>query len=270
MEQERSVYACPHCESPDFVKFGKEKTIQRYRCKKCSKTFRSTTGTSLHYLHKKNLVEKYIQTMRSGLSVRKAAKTVGVSTGTAFVWRHKFLASLSRFNVIGKQTDAVGNGVKIIKLPYSDKGRKKEAEKTTKQSVSMVVSGNDTISIIRLMPSNHVKNASEILKELNSDNLIAEIPDKVLKPALDKSGVNRLNKRTQAYKNLKDEVSLKVSHLMIWMDKFQGVATKYLHHYWSWFSIIENTKVYIESHKMFFRLCTESKSREEFFQTYEK
>lgn len=267
MQQERMVYTCPHCESPDFVKFGKEKNIQRYRCKKCLKTFRATTGTSLHYLHKKDLTEKYIQTMQKGLSIRKAAQTVGISTVTSFIWRHKFLASLSEFNTIGEENGKVGKGVKIIKIPYSSKGRRKEPEKHTKQSINLIITGQNRTSISRLTPSKHVKNASNILANLSSKNQIAEVPDRILKSAINRSGKIRINKKTQAYKLLQNKVTLKTTSLMNWMDRFQGVASKYLQHYWNWFAVIDNIKQLTQQQTTFYTFCTTIQSRDKFFQT---
>lgn len=267
--QERRLYACPHCENPNFIKHGKEEGIQRYKCKKCNKTFRATTGTSVHYLHKKKLVANYIQTMREGLSVRKAAIRLAISPKTAFIWRHKFLASLSQSNITEQQNNINGKGIKIIKLPYSDKGRRKSPELYTKQSISLIIEGGGRTTIAHLPPFKHVKKASFILKELQN-SLVAEVPNKILKHAIDKSGKTRLNRKTQAYTKLKNEVELKTEDLIYWMAKFQGVATKYLHHYWSWYSTINNIKTSTHSQELFYGLCTESRSREEFFQTLNK
>lgn len=265
VQQERDVYACPHCENPNFIKFGKEKGTQRYRCKKCNKTFRATTGSSLHYMHKRILADKYIKTMRKGLSLRKAALEVGISLKTSFSWRHKFLSSLSLVKRTEKEDVINGKAVKIIKLPYSDKGRRKAPEKYTKQSVSLMIVGKDETTITRLSPSNQVKSALSILKDIHDKTLIAEIPDRILKPAIDRSGKPRLNTKTKVYKDLQKDVNIKTDGLMSWMERFQGVATKYLHHYWNWFSVIDNIKLYSKQESVFYDNCTKSLSRNDFF-----
>lgn len=38
---------CPRCDSPALMRWGKERGLQRYRCKSCTKTFNLLTGTAL-------------------------------------------------------------------------------------------------------------------------------------------------------------------------------------------------------------------------------
>ncbi|HOL98894.1 MAG TPA: hypothetical protein PLQ08_10300, partial [Bacteroidales bacterium] len=51
------VKECPHCGSKHFIKFGKYVNISRYRCKVCRRTFLPTSGSSIHYINKK---EKFL------------------------------------------------------------------------------------------------------------------------------------------------------------------------------------------------------------------
>lgn len=95
MVQYPRAFDCPYCSSISNVRRGTVKNIQVYTCRSCGKSFRDTTNTSLHRLHKKDKVAKYLQAMRLGLSVRKAAAYAGVSKNTSFAWRHKFLCSAS-------------------------------------------------------------------------------------------------------------------------------------------------------------------------------
>jgi transposase-like protein len=47
---ENEVY-CVYCGSKEVIKWGKYKGLQRYKCKKCNKTFNDKTGTIFHYSH---------------------------------------------------------------------------------------------------------------------------------------------------------------------------------------------------------------------------
>lgn len=259
------TYACPHCNSPSFYKNGKENGVQRYMCKKCNKTFRHTTGTSIHQMHKKKLIDKYFKVMQKGLSIRKAAIEVGISKNTSFAWRHKFLASMTKSikaEGVGKET---GSGMKIIRLPYSKKGRRKPPEKWTNKSVNLLVASESNVFIIKLAPANPVKNACELLAGRNLNKYVANIPNKTLSSALKKSNKICLARRTDAFKNLQNKVELKEGKLSDWMSRFNGVATKYLQHYWSWFAIIENINTTIHPQQALKRQCVTPRSRADYF-----
>lgn len=49
---------CPHCESTQIIRYGrlgKNQDANRFFCKNCEKTFTAFTGTSIHWVHKKQL-----------------------------------------------------------------------------------------------------------------------------------------------------------------------------------------------------------------------
>ena len=49
-----NVSKCPYCSSKGFIKHGRYKDTMRYKCKSCNKTFLPSTGTSLHYINKRD------------------------------------------------------------------------------------------------------------------------------------------------------------------------------------------------------------------------
>jgi transposase-like protein len=91
-----NVKHCPWCGSLEFVKHGKYKFTVRYKCKNCKKTFLPSTGTSLHYIHKKDLFLSYANFIqREGMvSLKKMCKRFEIAPLTAFDWRHKILMSI--------------------------------------------------------------------------------------------------------------------------------------------------------------------------------
>ena len=93
----KGIY-CPHCGCTENIqKFGKSNGKQRYRCKNCGKTFSATSESVLSGTWKALSVwEMYIECMLDGLSIRKSAKVCKISPRTAFTWRHKILDALSR------------------------------------------------------------------------------------------------------------------------------------------------------------------------------
>jgi transposase-like protein len=88
------IYRCPHCRSRHFVGIGKQKGVQRFKCKRCSKHFSESTGKLSYCLKKRELLKQYLDCFLSGLSIRKSAKCCGISIQTSFNWRHKILVAL--------------------------------------------------------------------------------------------------------------------------------------------------------------------------------
>ena len=87
--------SCPHCNSFNIKKNGHKGLMQRFMCKDCHKTFTSRNNT-ITFSSKKSFAtwKKYIECMMLGLSVRKSAEICGINKDTAFIWRHKILDAL--------------------------------------------------------------------------------------------------------------------------------------------------------------------------------
>ncbi|WP_297417493.1 transposase [Clostridium sp.] len=47
-----NIRCCPICGSEIYIKYGSYKGIQRYKCKKCNKTFSNTTNSLWSYSKK--------------------------------------------------------------------------------------------------------------------------------------------------------------------------------------------------------------------------
>ena len=91
----KSGIKCPYCESSSIVGYGIQKKRKRYKCKSCKRTFSPITGTAVHRIHKKSLLNEYVFHMLSGLSLRKIAEELGICLKTAFDWRHKILNAIN-------------------------------------------------------------------------------------------------------------------------------------------------------------------------------
>ena len=86
---------CPACQSAHLHRHGRAHGLQRYRCVPCGRTFNALTGTPLARLRHKALWIAYAACLLDSSSVRKAASQLGVHRNTTFRWRHRFL-SLAR------------------------------------------------------------------------------------------------------------------------------------------------------------------------------
>lgn len=93
---------CPECQHEDLFRWGKQKALQRYRCKKCLKTFTALTDTPLVNLRKTDLWDQYLESMQHSDSLRASADHCDIHLTTAFRWRHRVLELI---DYLKKQTD---------------------------------------------------------------------------------------------------------------------------------------------------------------------
>ena len=88
---------CPHCESSNYIKFGKLRTgIRRYYCQNCGTGFNEYTGTWINGLHNKDKIPEFLKTIELEYSLKKTSKKLACTRGTAFNWRHKFLSAVEQ------------------------------------------------------------------------------------------------------------------------------------------------------------------------------
>ena len=92
---------CPHCSGTHICRNGKTKSgRQRYICRDCGKTFVITTNSILSGTTKSLYTwRKYIALMMQGASLRWAAAECKICKNTAFNWRHKILDALQSMAV---------------------------------------------------------------------------------------------------------------------------------------------------------------------------
>ena len=83
--------SCRHCQSEQYVKWGNESGIQRYKCKSSKKTYNHLTNTPLARLRKKEEWLSNANEMIKGSSLKTTGEICNIAISTAFHWRHKFL-----------------------------------------------------------------------------------------------------------------------------------------------------------------------------------
>lgn len=85
---------CPRCGSAACIRWGSFRGRLRYRCRDCRRTFNDLTGTPFAYTKRLAYWAPYAAAMARSDTVRHAAKRVGIHPSTAFRWRHRLLAAL--------------------------------------------------------------------------------------------------------------------------------------------------------------------------------
>ena len=82
---------CPACRAERPYRHGRNRGLQRYRCRACGKTFTALSGTPLSRLRHRGKWLEYAGQLLGARSVRSAAEAVEVHRNTSFRWRHRFL-----------------------------------------------------------------------------------------------------------------------------------------------------------------------------------
>lgn len=237
-----SGLSCPRCSSVKHNRFGHNLGIQRYRCKQCGRTFNETINTPLHGIHDKQKMQQYLATMHDHQSIRAAAKTVGISIPTAFCWRHRILASLSQQPQLPGTAAA---GICEIKIPHSYKGCRNRPNIEMPATSTLFVSDTRGIPCLKLLRKK--KKTAEITTLLDSalrpQTEIATEKTNLLTRAARQSSQRPIHNTYRKKSVIQQSINC-AARLSIWMERFNGVATRYLQQYWDWYRAETNVSTY--------------------------
>ena len=117
------VLKCPNCQSQNLIKFGLSKSKnQRYRCRKCQKTFSASTNTlSSNSIQDVGVWMVFIKGLLKGETYATLAQLCGVSTTTVRNWRLKVFVALEHLAAEVKLSGLVF--ADDTRIPYNFKGR---------------------------------------------------------------------------------------------------------------------------------------------------
>lgn len=252
---------CPHCNSQHICANGKQHGIQRYICKDCKKNFSERTGTALAWIKKQDLWPVYIRNMFEGYSLEKCARETGISKQTSFDWRHKILSSLrtqspKEFSGISEVDDIFFN--------YSEKGSRNLQRKARRRGNDNIQQGisNDKVAVLVTCDRQKHKDLQVIkrgrLRKKDIDQALGDRLDKEAVVCTDshrsftgyarEKGLNHKRIHVRKGQYVKDKVyhlqnvNQTTSGLKQWMSRFNGVSTKYLQNYLSWYMVLEQIK----------------------------
>lgn len=250
--------ACPYCASVKVHKRGSQKGVQMFKCVDCTKWFSSTTGTVLWDIKRKDKWQSYLNCMNQNMPIKKIAKEIGISIQTSFDWRHKILSVLNTHSPL-----TLSGRVECdeLEMPISNKGEKNLKRKARKRGSDFKRNTKGkaitTVQVITAVDEHNHKYLKAIkTKRITAKQLSATLGKKLNKKAtlitdmhpsyrpFVKSRPGMKHKTVKA----KDHVSStdkkvnlqKVNNthkqLRQFLDKFNGVSTKYLSNYLNWFA----------------------------------
>jgi len=249
---------CPHCSADRVIKHGTANGLQRYKCRDCGKTFCALTGTPLNHLAKRGKWLGYAACLRDGLTLQEASERVGISIGTAFRWRHRFL-SMPRFQM----AQALGGIAETDETYFlrSCKGQRKHLDRPPRkrggmagkrglsdEQVPVLVardrSGATADFILEVDDSDHI--VQKLRPILPKDAILCTEGNSVMMAAGRKLGVEHHAVNVAAGRRVDgpwhvQNVNSYHSRLKDWIRHFRGVATKYLTTYLGWFRAIDRS-----------------------------
>lgn len=267
-ERFTSGFVCPHCgcighisRNGHIYKTDKDgnKTIdkQRYVCKDCGKSF-TVLSNSVASGTRKNLSiwESFAKCMMNGFSVRKSAGICGIHRNTAFVWRHKLLDALQKHAEKSKLDGIIEADETFFRVSYKGNHRRssfKMPRESRKRGGSAHKRGLSTEQVcvpcaIDRKGNSYSKIAS--LGRIATKNLHSIFDDKICSKST--LCTDKMNAYIRFAKNndiqliqLKSgkvkkgiysiqRINSYHSKLKKFMDRFNGVATKYLNNYLIW------------------------------------
>lgn len=254
---------CPHCSGDHIYRHGSDKGRQRYRCRTCLRTFNDFTNTPMQRTKLPDKWLQFLECMHQGLSLRKAAEEIGgVTYVTLFYWRHKVLSALKRMDI--EHFDGITELDETYFL-YSEKGRRNITErkprhrggKAKKRGISNeqvgVLVACDRMKQSTLRVAGSGRSSAEKLKlmladKVTKDNVLCSDADSAIKAFATELEIEHVVLNSKKKQRVKhgiyhiQNVNSCHKELKSWIDRFRGVATKYLDNYLAWYRFITDSK----------------------------
>lgn len=264
MFKDIKVNNCPHCNGSNFIKYGKYKGIQRFRCtnEKCKKTFSPKTNT-LFYNSKKSVDTwiKYLILMNNGKSLRECSSILNINLATAFFWRHKILITQIKNN-----DNLLKNYVEVSKIILKENFKGNRSAENYRKEKIFVACGMDSNNTIISKPISRYTISllainKNFAKNIDDNSIISAYNDRYFQVYAKKHNSSSMplskNKILDLIQQLinnriinqkPDELNTINEHMprksmfihkfslniRIWLKRFKGVATKYLENYLNW------------------------------------
>lgn len=286
--KDKKVNDCPYCNTNNFIKYGKYKGLQRFKCinKNCKKTFSQKTNSIFSYSKKPlNLWIKYLILMNNGMSLRSCSSILGINLATSFYWRHKILITQApnNYNVLKDYIE-----ISKIVIKENFKGDKK-AKYYNKENIFIACAMDSNKSIISKAISRRSMSLAAINKNfsqnIDKSSIISAYNDRYfdiyaqkhnkslfpLSPQVISNVIQQLNLNNLItsnflpIKNLNNTLpsnSIFIHKFSLnikkWLVRFRGVATKYLENYLNWYilNFNYNHETYSLNHLSLFKILS--------------
>ncbi|MCM3632170.1 IS1595 family transposase [Paenibacillus camelliae] len=268
-QKHKDGLVCPHCKNHSVVRFGKYAVItrtgevkrQRYRCKSCRQTFNDLTNTPLQQTRRPNMWVRFIECMIEGFSLRKCAEQLNdeVTHVTLFYWRHKILAAIKQiptevFQGIVEMDETnflfseKGKRNIVERKPRKRGGKSKYRDISNDQVCVLVARDRQKMTYSGVLGRGRIQTTKldeAIGEHLSDSNVLCTDSWRAFSSYANTKGLAHYRFKSDGKQRVKgvyhiQNVNSYHSRLKKWMDRFNGVATKYLQHYLAWFRFIDS------------------------------
>lgn len=264
------VSECPHCATGAPVRFGRASGLQRYKCHACRRTFNVLTGTPLARLRHRSAWRVFARALIDGETVRASAARAGVHRNTAFRWRHRFLAAPSamqatRLTGIAEADETVMRrsykGSRSLQRPPRKRGggvRKSKKGRNPDDEVGVLV--------MRDREGHTLSDALDTVDHQTIDDAVGYRLDREAVLCTDGAPIYQryAQQRGVVHEpvNLAQGIRIRRPAFHVqnvnayhgrwknWMQRFHGVATRYLNNYLGWHRMLDTSGEAISPHRV--------------------
>lgn len=243
---------CPFCGHDHYYRHGFASGLQRYRCMACKRTFNALTGTPLAGLRHKDKWLSFLRTIGESLTVRRAATEVGINRKTSFRWRHRFLALIAKDhpNVLHGITEAdetylleSQKGSRHLSRKPRKRGGKASRPGLSREQVCILIArdraGCTVDFVTGFGPVSTSSLKGNLKPVLDTDVLLVTDGHTAYKTFCQAEKISHeivnisKGERVKGAFHLQN-VNAYHSRFKAWLQRFHGVATKYLANYLGW------------------------------------
>ena len=247
-----AVPKCPHCGHEQLHRHGQSDGLQRYRCRACGKTFNALTGTPLARLRHKAKWLGFLQTTLDSMTVRQAAREVDIHRHTSFRWRHRFLEWVKndRPEHLHGITEAdetyfleSHKGARQLERPARKRGGSATKRGVSKEQVCVLIARDRTGQTLDFVTGNGSVRKAQLRQclqpALDKDVLLVSDANASYRYFAKEAGISHEAVNLSAGTRVKGAIHVQNvnayhSRLRQWIQRFHGVATRYLPNYLGW------------------------------------
>ena len=244
--------ACPACHSPHLHRHGHAHGLQRYRCVPCGRTFNALTDTPLARLRHKSLWLDYADCLLASDSVRKAALQLGVHRNTTFRWRHRFLslAKTDRPHCLHGIAEAdelyvleSQKGARHLTRPPRRRGGHAHGCGISHEHVCILVARDRTGQTLAFVTGRGQLDKAQLhhclLPVMDHDVLLVTDGHAAYPAFASEAGISHQAVNLRAGIRVRGAVHVQNVHayhsrLRGWLQRFHGIASRYLPNYLGW------------------------------------
>lgn len=252
---------CPHCAHTRLYRHGQANGLQRYRCRACRRTFNVLTGTPLARLRHKSKWLGYLQSLLASQTIRQAAQGLGVNPKTSFRWRHRFLEWIKndRPNRLHGITEADETyfheslkGARKLHRPARRRGSAAKQRGTSKEHVCVVIARDRTGQTADFVsgrgPVSKAQLHQHLQPLLDEDVLLVSDDNASYRYFAHEAGISHETVTSSAGERVRgafhvQNVNAYHSRLRTWIQRFHGVATRYLPNYLGWQRALDSRRL---------------------------